>query len=83
MSISRRSFLNNSAAFGFLSTLLANSELGIALDIPTAERTSQPTAGEIYWKNLYAGRLVRAAAATEYRMRTAIRELSTAATRTR
>lgn len=58
MPLSRRSFLNHSAAFGFLSAQLARSEFADAVTTITMP-SSPPTEGEIYWKNLYAGEAER------------------------
>ena len=55
MPLSRRSFLTESAAAGCLSALLANSELAQAVTTASSTPPTQPTAGETYWKNLYAG----------------------------
>jgi hypothetical protein len=54
MSLSRRNFLSGSATFGALSSVLAHPELALALDAALAKPAGPPTAGETYWKNLYA-----------------------------
>lgn len=58
MAQSRRSFLSHSAAFGFLPALLANPALAEIVNEPD-ELSPQPTVGETYWKNLYAGEAER------------------------
>lgn len=63
MAQSRRSFLSHSGAFGFLSALAANSALAEAVTGP-AELTAEPTVGETYWKNLYAGEAERGRSGT-------------------
>lgn len=55
MSLSRRSFLAESASFGILSSILANSELAHAQAAAATQTRKQPTAGEDYWKTLYGG----------------------------
>lgn len=54
MALSRRSFLGQSATFGVLSPLLARPEIAEAIQTAGAMPPSAPTAGETYWKNLYA-----------------------------
>jgi hypothetical protein len=53
--LSRRSFLGHSAGFGALAAFAAGPQLTDALADETSSVTSHPTAGELYWKNLYAG----------------------------
>jgi hypothetical protein len=55
MSLSRRSFLTESASFGILSTILANPELAHAVTAAATQPQRKPTAGEDYWKTLYSG----------------------------
>ncbi len=59
MGLSRRSFLTESAAMGILPALLANSELAHAISTIEDQPSQLPTAGEMYWKSLYAGGAVR------------------------
>jgi hypothetical protein len=59
MGLSRRSFLTETAALGILPALLADSELAHAISTAEAQPGQQPTAGEIYWKSLYAGGAAR------------------------
>jgi hypothetical protein len=54
MSLSRRNFLSGSATLGAVSSLLAHPELASAIDAAIAKPAGPPTAGETYWKNLYA-----------------------------
>jgi hypothetical protein len=54
MSLSRRSFLNNSAAFGLLPALLASSEFADATATQAGQASRQATAGEEYYKSLYS-----------------------------
>jgi hypothetical protein len=54
MTLSRRSFLGKSATFGALSPLLTHPEIVAAIQTAGAMPSSAPTAGETYWKNLYA-----------------------------
>jgi hypothetical protein len=54
MPLSRRSFLFDSATLGAISPLLAYPKLAAAVDTTTSKMSSTPTAGETYWKNLYA-----------------------------
>jgi len=54
MPLSRRSFLLDSATLGAISPLLAYPKLAAAVDTTTSKMSSTPTAGETYWKNLYA-----------------------------
>jgi len=55
MPLSRRSFLAESAALGLLPAILVDSELAHAVSATSAQPSSQTTAGEAYWKALYAG----------------------------
>ena len=55
MSLSRRSFLTEAATFGALTSLLAQPEFADAIDAAVSKPSGPPTAGETYWKNLYAG----------------------------
>lgn len=55
MAFSRRSFLSESAALGAVGSLLAHPHLAEAIDINSLHPPGPPTAGEMYWKNLYAG----------------------------
>lgn len=59
MTLSRRSFLGKSAAFSALSPLLARPEIAAAIDPAGAKPSLAPTAGETYWKNLYASEAER------------------------
>jgi hypothetical protein len=59
MSLSRRSFLADTVSFGAVSSLLAHSELADAIDAVVSRPSGPPTAGETYWKNLYAGEAER------------------------
>ena len=59
MRLSRRSFLAESAAMGILPALLSNSELAHAISTIEDQPSQSPTAGEMYWKSLYAGGAVR------------------------
>ena len=56
MTISRRSFVTESAMLSLLPALLANPELAKSMGtVPTTPSSSaKPTAGETYWSNLYA-----------------------------
>jgi len=64
MGLSRRSFLTESAAIGILPALLANSELAHAISTIEDQPSQLPTAGEMYWKSLYAGAAVRGGSKT-------------------
>jgi len=64
MGLSRRSFLTETAALGILPTLLADSELAHAISAVEAQTAQQPTAGEMYWKSLYASGAARGGAKT-------------------
>ncbi len=55
MTLSRRSFLAESAAAGCLFDLFASSNVATAEVVSAPANHSQPTAGEAYWKKLYAG----------------------------
>jgi hypothetical protein len=57
MSHSRRQFLEESAIAGFLLPLLAHAEL-LSAQGPRVERAA-PTAGEIFWKQLYGTEVER------------------------
>lgn len=59
MSLSRRSFLADAVTFGAASSLFAHSELADAIDSAVSRPPGPPTAGETYWKNLYAGEAER------------------------
>jgi hypothetical protein len=59
MTLSRRSFLGKSATLGALSPLLARPEIAAAIDSAGAKPSLAPTAGETYWKNLYASEAER------------------------
>lgn len=61
MTLSRRSFLSNSAAFGFSTALLAECERSQAADETLAKTFSQPTAGELFWQSLYTSKSARGA----------------------
>ncbi|MGD0471075.1 MAG: hypothetical protein ABSA54_22090 [Terriglobales bacterium] len=54
MTLSRRSFLGKSATFGALSSMLARLDIAAAIQTARAMRSSAPTAGETFWKSLYA-----------------------------
>jgi hypothetical protein len=54
MRLSRRSFIADSAAAGILAPWLSRPEMASALSAASIPPGS-PTAGETYWKNLYAG----------------------------
>ena len=54
MTFSRRSFLGGSVSIGGLATFLAHPEIAEAIGTGPQPSTAQ-TAGEVYWKNLYAG----------------------------
>jgi hypothetical protein len=65
VSLSRRSFLADSSALALASSLLLNPENGFALDAPAAGAHTPPTAGEDYWKSLYAGSAERSRGGTK------------------
>ncbi len=54
MTLSRRSFLTESTAAGLFSQLLAHPELAHAVGTMAAKPSTEQTAGEVYWKELYA-----------------------------
>jgi len=54
MDLSRRSFLTEAAALGILPALLADSDMAHAVSLGEVQPSQQPTAGEMYWKSLYA-----------------------------